>query len=275
MNKIAYLFVFILLSSMVYANMAIQHSMISKAYLDDQELTENFSLRLVSCLFPGYEISDSMKDAQEIIYTDNSCTWTASREMGKYCNSTPCAFQIHYKGRLLLDIDNKTVLTNEIDKNENGLGVYNVYIYSNESIRLEFLEPIKSQGYSPWIIIIFLLAILVPIIILLFINAGIEILVAYFYFKNKSMPYKGLLWVFLINIPTFILLTTALIVFRYNFWTIFIGELIVLLIEAGFYKLMIKDNFKWKDALILSIITNLVTFLIGAIFGSALSTMFM
>ena len=88
----------------------------------------------------------------------------------------------------------------------------------------------------------------------------IESLLAIYFFRKWQISQKNLQWVALINIISLALLMFVVLRLLDGFIGYFLGEVLVILIEAVAYQLLVRQNMTMKRALVLSLVANLVSF---------------
>ncbi|MGV8171767.1 MAG: hypothetical protein ACP5OA_03690 [Candidatus Woesearchaeota archaeon] len=251
------LLIFFLLIPMVYAN-SIPYSKYN-IYFDGKYLN-NFTLTQVECWSSDFLSSVNRSGINVTSYNqDKDCYWVLENT-SSVCKSNPCTLYSLHGSKLYLKMGSIPILTDEIT--ETRYGQYDLFIHSDGSVELDYLKKINSSYAGTF----FILALIIMLPFLL-INTVLEMIIAYFYFKRKSVPYTNLWWVVLVNVITYI--PFCLIIVQLRILEIILAEIIVLIVETLFYKLTIK-NLQWNNVFILSLMTNAVTIAISIIVQSVL-----
>ena len=223
-------------------------------YLDGK-LLHNFTFTELVCYSPY--VMNTINTTTFMVFSNNTewnCTWVLDRGISS-CKSNPCMFFHSSNSRFYLETDGKTILTNETGNVT--MGQYNMFIASDGGIELNFLKKVKDPHSG--VIFFFIILILLPLLLL---NAGIESIIAYIYFRIKAVPDRRLWMVLLANTITYVpfMLSISLL----NNTLILLAEILIVIVEALFYKWTIKE-LQWKDVFILSLIANITTVAISLI----------
>jgi hypothetical protein len=244
------LFLFLLITPFVYAN-SISPAGVYNIYLDGQ-LLDDFNLSLAFCRDDISKLNLSYFIVLDVDLANN-CTWLTDAQFSD-CSYNPCQMYSFLSGhKLYLSYQNSSILTDVVT--QDIIGKYDLFISSDGSVRLEFIEKIKNahSGFA----LALILFVLLPLLLL---NTAIETGVAAIFFRKHTIPYKKLWWIVIANVITY--LPFLIFLSGADIFMIIIAEIIIIIFEASFFKWNIKE-LDWNNAFILSLLANTVTIVVS------------
>lgn len=271
MNKTFYLFFFIIILPLVYADMGPKPTMNFHFIYDTGINTKiidglHFACNSPDCsdakLFCGGEDCEQQWNETTHAYYAFDCKeWDDKNRlmlMTDKCMTMSLGFPEYSK--LIVTFEDKKRESNIFRYDEYN-PVYNVYVHENDLTVEKISEMEKTTNiFKNFFDINFFLALILTILI--------ELLVAYVYLKKAGKSLYGLrhvliiniitlpsLWVIVYNLPFLLLLISPIIVL--------LLEVIILLVESVFIYYFNRKELSYKDGIIISSAANIASFFIG------------
>ena len=253
---------FSLVSTLVSADLGPKPSVDIYVTLDGKSVPDaTFNAKLLTCQneenqFPVRDIIPQLNVTE--YDPENNCYWKpAEFAWGGECQNGTCYFTYHIPSKFRLAVylpsQDKVYLSAEVIR-ENFRSTFEANLLSNGSIELQEITPFSQTKFGKNIRNFFIALILTLIL---------ELFVALIYVLSTKISKKVLISVLIANIISFPIIWFVFPLLKIIPSVMLLGEFFAFVFEGYFIYLFNKDILPLKKSFVLSILMNLVSWIIG------------